>query len=175
MAGGRYSQSLDIGKELENEELARPEIPAAGPSKGPPAGEEPPAKPEEQPEKEIPAPAEDSEEEFVDESGPPDPLEEEVLEIIGNDAPSKKQAVGVFERLEKFRFALGVLLFLGIGSWLVLSILSAPEEQAVAQPAAEPELFFEAPEIAPVEPPVMEETAKSVDELPDIFAEGLKD
>lgn len=114
MAGERYNHSLDIGKQLEQEEAAKPpqETPAPEPAPQPePKPEEPAAR---------------------------DPGEDDVNEIIDKDIPHLKPKKTNSERFAVFTIPLCLLFLILIASWTLtrpaqLPLLDTLAEQAVEQ------------------------------------------
>lgn len=114
MAGERYNHSLDIGKQLEQEEAAKPpqETPV------------PEAAPQPEPEPEEPVVH--------------DPGEEDVNEIIDKDIPRLKPKKTNAERFAVFAIPLCLLFLILIASWALtrptnLPLLDTLAEQAVEQ------------------------------------------
>jgi hypothetical protein len=115
---------------------------------------------------------------------PPDPVEEDVNAIITRDFPELRTNESVWSRIVTYRAFFIALIILFVGGWFVFQWMSPSEEalRGMPRPTAPASLVaFNAtmPAVgAPVIPPQSEEEQphpRSVEELPDIFAQGLRD
>lgn len=152
MVGGRISQSIDIGKDLEQEKPAeqpqeqkKEELPKESPAAEAPAS---PSAEEPRPELATPEPASsaettqapaespaisfpeepaDEEEPAPEQSRPPDPLEEDVNEIITKDVPVLKPRTTFARQAARYRFLVILLLVFAAGSWFAFRATNVPE------------------------------------------------